>query len=117
MQNDRPTYHLTKVSPRWLALLISVCSFVVRPVMAEVTFPFDLPAGITATVDINTNKKRPFNNLLLGLNCNWPENQYGSVGYNHPDAQKLIRAMKPGYLRWPHGVWANVYDWEVDGRR
>ena len=36
---------------------------------------------------------------------------------NHPDAQKLIRSFKPSSLRWPHGVWANVYDWEVDGRR
>ena len=55
--------------------------------------------------------------MLLGLNCNWPEGLYGKVGYNHPDAQKLITALKPSSLRFPHGVWSNFYDWESDGRR
>ncbi|MCM2374176.1 hypothetical protein [Aporhodopirellula aestuarii] len=55
--------------------------------------------------------------MLLGLNCNWPENLYGKIGYNHPDAQKLISTMNPSSLRFPHGVWANFYDWESDGRR
>lgn len=55
--------------------------------------------------------------MLLGLNCNWPEGLYGKIGYNHPDGQKLIRTLKPSSLRFPHGVWANFYDWESDGRR
>lgn len=84
---------------------------------SEVAYPFELPAGIFGTLDVNTTQKRPFNNLLLALNCSWPEGQYGITGYNNPDAQKLIRDLKPTSLRWPHGVWANVYDWEVDGRR
>lgn len=86
-------------------------------VAAEVTYPFDLPPKLHASLDIDTSKKHPFNNLLLGLNCSWPEGQYGMEGYNHPDAQKLIRTFKPTSLRFPHGVWANFYDWESDGRR
>ena len=95
------------------ALLMSVGT----SALAEIAYPHELPGELHATLDVKTQKRTPFNNLLLGLNCNWPEGQYGLVGYNHPDAQKLIRAFKPSSLRWPHGVWANLYDWEVDGRR
>jgi len=84
---------------------------------AQVPYPFDLPDEITATLDVNTKKKIPVNNMLLGLNCNWPERLYGKSGYNNPLAQKLIRTLKPSSLRFPHGVWANFYDWESDGRR
>lgn len=87
------------------------------PAGAEVTYPYELPSELSATIEVNTKVKTPFNNLLLGLNCNWPEGQYGLQGYNNPVAQNLIRTFKPSSLRWPHGVWANVYDWEVDGRR
>jgi alpha-L-arabinofuranosidase len=84
---------------------------------AEVAYPFDLPDEITATLNVDTSRTTPVNHLLLGLNCNWPEGLYGKVGYNHPDAQKLIRKLKPTCLRFPHGVWANFYDRESDGRR
>jgi hypothetical protein len=51
------------------------------------------------------------------LNTNFPENQYGLDGYNDSDGQSLIISWAPYALRFPHGVWANYYDWEVDGRR
>lgn len=86
-------------------------------VLAELSYPFELPDGMVATLDVDTQNTTPFNNKLLGLNCNWPEAQYGKTGYNHPHAQKLIKTFKPAALRWPHGVWANFYDWETDGRR
>ena len=84
---------------------------------AQVAYPFDLPDEITATLNVDTTRSTPVNHMLLGLNCNWPEGLYGKVGYNHPDAQKLIHQLKPTSLRFPHGVWANFYDWESDGRR
>lgn len=87
------------------------------PGFAETPYLIELPEVVEARLEVETNKKVPVNPMLLGLNCSWPERQYGKVGYNHPDAQKLIRSFKPSSLRFPHGVWANFYDWESDGRR
>nr|UZM28256.1 hypothetical protein [uncultured bacterium] len=84
---------------------------------AQVPYPFEVPAELSATLKVNSSKKTPVNHMLLGLNCNWPEGLYGKTGYNNPQAQKLIRAFKPSSLRFPHGVWSNFYDWESDGRR
>lgn len=72
---------------------------------------------MSASLNIDLTHETNFNNLLLGLNCSWPEKLYGFTGYNNPDAQKLITAFHPSSLRFPHGVWANFYDWKVDGRR
>lgn len=83
----------------------------------EVVYPFELPLEISATAQVNTKKSTPINNQLLGLNANWPESLYGKVGFNHPDALKLVRSFRPSSLRFPHGVWSNFYDWECDGRR
>lgn len=80
-------------------------------------YPFNVPDSVMASVSVNTDVRVPINTMLLGLNANWPENLYGKIGYNHPDAGKLIRQFKPSSLRFPHGVWANFYDWECDGRR
>ncbi|WP_146458349.1 hypothetical protein [Rubripirellula tenax] len=80
-------------------------------------YPFELPAELSATLTIDANEPAPVNAMLLGLNCNWPEGLYGKVGYNHPDAQRLIKTLQPSSLRFPHGVWSNFYDWESDGRR
>lgn len=74
-------------------------------------------ADTSVTLTVDTEKKEEVNHMLLGLNCNWPESLYGKIGYSHPDAQKLITQFKPSSLRFPHGVWANFYDWESDGRR
>lgn len=81
-----------------------------------IEYPYVLPAELSATLNVDTDKKVPFNNMLIGLNCAWPANLY-SGGYNDLDAQALIADWKPHALRWPDGVWANFYDWEVDGRR
>ena len=86
-------------------------------VFSAITYPYALPNQLNATLKVETGSKTGFNNLLLGLNTNFPENQYGSDGYNDPDGQDLITTWNPPSLRFPHGVWANFYDWEVDGRR
>ncbi len=96
---------------------LTIVNYSANQAWSQVAYPFDLPSEINATLTVDTTQSSPVNNMILGLNCNWPENLYGKVGYNHPDAQKLIRSMKPSSLRFPHGVWANFYDWESDGRR
>lgn len=96
-------------------LLLSCIS--VQASAQEISYPFEVPDEVRAKLDIDTSRSTPVNHMLLGLNCKWPENLYGKVGYNHPDAQKLIGELKPSSLRFPHGVWANFYDWESDGRR
>lgn len=98
-------------------LLLAVGCYADGGETEELKYPFDVPKKVTASVSVNPHDRTPVNNMLLGLNANWPENLYGKIGYNHPDAQKLIRAFKPSSLRFPHGVWANFYDWESDGRR
>ncbi len=82
-----------------------------------VQYPFTNVEPQSATLSVNTSNPTPFNNRLLGLNTNFPENQYGLDGYNDSDGQALITAWSPPALRFPHGVWSNFYDWEVDGRR
>ncbi len=98
-------------------IMFAIATCIVSRAIAQVGYPFELPDQIAATLDIDMSKSTPVNHMLLGLNCNWPENLYGNVGYNHPDAQRLMTKLKPSSLRFPHGVWANFYDWESDGRR
>ena len=89
----------------------------VAHVALAIEYPYALAGSMSATLNVNLAHKTNFNNRLLGLNCNWPEKLYGFNGYNNPDAQRLITAFHPSALRFPHGVWANFYDWKVDGRR
>nr|UZM28275.1 hypothetical protein [uncultured bacterium] len=95
------------------ALLIGLMS----SASGQISYPYILPGQQNATLNVNTGNVTPFNHMLLGLNMNWPENLYGIDGFNDSDAQSLITSWGPSSLRFPHGVWANFYDWEVDGRR
>lgn len=75
--------------------------------LAAPEYPFtDLPENIIATLNVNTNSKEPANNRLLGLNI---------FGFSKTKEQELIRAFDPLVIRFPHGVWANFYNWETDG--
>ncbi|MEQ8211387.1 MAG: PEP-CTERM sorting domain-containing protein [Lacipirellulaceae bacterium] len=82
-----------------------------------VDYPYSSVGPQNASLSINSSSQTPFNNRLLGLNTNFPENLYGLDGYNDADGQALITGWSPPSLRFPHGVWSNFYDWEVDGRR
>lgn len=84
---------------------------------AEFAYPFETKSEGGATLEIHSDRMTKVPAVMLGLNCGWPEGLYGKTGYNNPAAQALIRRMRPAALRWPHGVWANFYDWESDGRR
>ncbi len=100
-----------------ILLATATCALLLEHAMAATEYPFPLPEKISASLNVNTSQKQPVNRMLLGVNCGWPENLYGSTGFNSPEAKKLIQAFKPPALRFPHGVWANFYDWECDGRR
>ncbi|QDT68757.1 hypothetical protein MalM25_16820 [Planctomycetes bacterium MalM25] len=82
-----------------------------------IDYPYENVGSQSAAIHIISSDAVPFNNKLLGLNTNFPENQYGLDGYDDSDGQALITGWSPPSLRFPHGVWANYYDWEVDGRR
>lgn len=99
-----------------LVLGLSLLCLVGR-IATGATYPYANVGPQSAAFSINTSNPTPFNNKLLGLNTNFPENQYGLDGYNDSDGQALITAWSPPALRFPHGVWSNFYDWEVDGRR
>jgi len=89
----------------------------INEVVIAVDYPYANVGPQSASFSISTSSLTPFNNKLLGLNTNFPENQYGLDGYNDADGQALITGWAPPALRFPHGVWSNFYDWEVDGRR
>ena len=99
--------------------LFAILLFLACPasVTVAVDYPYANVGPQSASVSVDTSSSAPFNNRLLGLNTNFPENQYGLDGYNDSDGQSLIISWAPYALRFPHGVWANYYDWEVDGRR
>ena len=98
------------------SFLLLMISLLVGSASAQ-DYPYANVAPQSASLTVNTSTSVPFNNLLLGLNTNFPENLYGLDGYNDSDGQALIVEWAPPSLRFPHGVWANYYDWEVDGRR
>lgn len=72
------------------------------------SYPFTLPSTVEATVNIDSSKQQTFNNKLLGTNI---------FGFTTTTEQSLINLNNPITVRFPHGLWANWYDWETDGTR
>lgn len=70
------------------------------------TYPFTLPATITASINVETNNQEVFKNTLLGYNIE---------GFNTTLQKDFIRLVDPVTIRFPHGVWANFYKWQTDG--
>ena len=70
------------------------------------TYPFSLPDNLTATLNVDTNTKEIFKNTLLGYNIE---------GFNTSLQKDFIRLVDPITIRFPHGVWANFYQWQTDG--
>ncbi|MCF2948866.1 hypothetical protein L0668_12165 [Paraglaciecola aquimarina] len=75
---------------------------------ADQDYPFELPDSVATQININTSKKEPFNNKLLGTNI---------FGFTSDKDQELINIFDPLTVRFPHGLWANWYDWELDKSR
>jgi hypothetical protein len=90
-------------------------------------FPFDaLSPNFNVTLNVQTNTGRPFNNKLLGTNVdvNVPQTPGASnaslngayttfQGFNAPVLQNFLKyQFDPVSVRFPQGVFANVYHWE-----
>lgn len=71
-------------------------------------YPFSLPAGMEATINITSSSTEAYNNLLLGTNTHH---------FTATQEQDLINKLKPITIRFPHGLWANWYDWRRDVTR
>ncbi len=69
-------------------------------------YPFSLPNTITASLDVDTDSTEPFNNKLIGYNIQ---------GFDTQLQKDFINLVDPVTIRFPHGVWANFYEWETDG--
>ena len=71
-------------------------------------YPFSLPSNMEATIHINSSSQEIFNNLLLGTNTHH---------FSTTKEKDLINKLKPITIRFPHGLWANWYDWRRDVTR
>ncbi len=72
-------------------------------------YPFsNLPTNVTATLDVQTKSAVPFRNAILGYNI---------FGYTTTSDKDFIHQFDPATIRFPHGLWANWYDWRNDVTR
>jgi len=71
-------------------------------------YPFELPETISAEININTHQQQKYNNNLLGTNI---------FNFTYSNEKELIRTFAPLTIRFPHGLWANWYDWRTDSTR
>ncbi|NRD23068.1 carbohydrate-binding protein [Winogradskyella litoriviva] len=70
------------------------------------TYPFTLPETITASLNVNSSETEVFNNKIIGYNIQ---------GFDTQVQKDFINLVDPVTIRFPHGVWANFYEWETDG--
>ncbi len=61
-----------------------------------------------ATINITSSSTEVYNNLLLGTNTHH---------FTTSTEKALINKLKPITIRFPHGLWANWYDWRRDVTR
>ena len=89
-------------------LLLFIVFYALMPLSIHAQdYPFaDLPNEISAVLNVNTTKKENFKNQLLGYNVE---------GFNTAAQKDFIRKFDPVSIRFPHGVWANFYEWQTDG--
>jgi len=69
-------------------------------------YPFELPDTVTANFEIQSQEIEMANNKLLGYNI---------FHFTSTADKDFIRKFDPITIRFPHGVWANFYNWETDG--
>ncbi len=68
-------------------------------------YPFSLPNSITASLNVETTNTESFNNKIIGYNIE---------GFNTQLQKDFIKLVNPVTIRFPHGVWANFYEWQDD---
>ncbi len=71
-------------------------------------YPFVLPDTIHASLNVQTNVQEPFKNPILGYNI---------MGFRSTTEKALINTFNPTTMRFPHGLFANWYDWRTDKTR
>lgn len=71
-------------------------------------YPFPLPDKVTASISIDSSQQERFNNKLLATNV---------FGFTSDTQQDFIHTFAPKTVRFPHGLWANWYDWRDDYTR
>ena len=69
-------------------------------------YPFTIPDNISATLNVKTSTAKPFNNKIIGYNIQ---------GFKTTLQKEFINLVDPVTIRFPHGVWANFYNWQTDG--
>ncbi|MFG6686808.1 carbohydrate-binding protein [Mariniflexile sp. HNIBRBA6329] len=89
---------------KYCFLFACIISFLLK-VEAQ-TYPFSLPESITASLNVQTANKEPFNNKLIGYNIQ---------GFKTQAQKDFVKLVNPVTIRFPHGVWANFYKWQTDG--
>jgi hypothetical protein len=70
------------------------------------TYPFTLPATVTATYNVTTSGGENFKTALLGYNI---------YSFTKTQDQDLIKALNSPVIRFPVGAPADWYKWETDG--
>ncbi len=87
-----------------------ICCFLMlsSTVVLAQDYPFSLPTNMEATLNITSSNTEVFNNLLLGTNTHH---------FTTTKEKDLINKLKPITIRFPHGLWANWYDWRRDVSR
>ncbi|WP_298343140.1 carbohydrate-binding domain-containing protein [uncultured Algibacter sp.] len=98
------TITLRKVSKLQILLLLLVLNGFSLKLFAQ-QYPFNTPNTITASLNVETTNTEPFNNKIIGYNIE---------GFNTQLQKDFIKLVNPVTIRFPHGVWANFYEWQDD---
>ncbi|WP_158837369.1 T9SS type A sorting domain-containing protein [Polaribacter sp. L3A8] len=69
------------------------------------SYPFPLPATVSATLNIKTGTKVKYKNAQLGLNL---------TRLSDSNGKDLFRKWGTLGARFPHGLFSNWYDWRTD---
>lgn len=86
-------------------LLLCLCPWAIAE---ESNYPFEVSDNLQAQIDINTSNQARFNNKLLATNI---------FRFETEQEQDFIDFFSPTTIRFPHGLWANWYDWRTDSSR
>lgn len=79
----------------------------------EYSFPFNLPADKTCSINLESSEIRLFPPHLLSSNTHF---LWTSGGWDDPEVRDIIKnRFTLGNLRFPGGTIGNFYDWKSDG--
>jgi hypothetical protein len=89
--------------------VIGIIAVIIAATVQAQNYPFtNLPTNVNATLDVKTSSHEPFRNALLGYNI---------FGFDSSTEKDFIHQFDPRTIRFPHGLWANWYDWRIDKTR